>query len=164
MLNDNKKEEYLVADYMRKDVVTLQADAVFKDAVGLMLKKHTNGVVVIDCDKRVTGILSSWDLIQYIVPNYLEDDKHLAPFESGDFFKERVREVAEHPIAKFMTTKVHTVREDATIMEAAALLSEYRIRQLPVVNESGSLIGYLNRTDIKHAMGDVLWMHRDKII
>ena len=41
-------------------------------------------------------------------------------------------------------------------MEAAALLSTFHIRQLPVVDNDGNLVGYINRTDIKLAVGRAL--------
>ena len=95
-------------------------------------------------------------MISRIVPDYLEEDQHLAAFEAGDLFAKRVHALAEESVASFMTTKVHTVKPDSTLMEAAAVLSEFRIRQLPVVGEDGILVGYLNRTDIKKAIGEVL--------
>ena len=145
-----------VAKYMRQTIATLPFSATLRDAVAMMIQYNTNGLVVVDDDRKVTGILSSWDIIQHIVPNYLEEDKHLASFEAGDVFAQRTREVANDPITKFMTAKVKTVNQKDTLMEAAALLSEFRIRQLPVVDDDGHLVGYINRTDIKRAVGSIL--------
>lgn len=121
-----------------------------------MLKHHTNGLVAVDAEQKVAGILSSWDIIEYIVPDYLEEEGHLSSFESGDVLFERARELAEHPVSRFMTKKVHCVKSTDKLMEAATLLSEFRIRQLPVVDDDGKLVGYINRTDIKRAIGDAL--------
>lgn len=149
-------KKYTVSNYMNPKVITLDQTSTFRDAVELMIEKHTNGIVIIDKDNKVAGILSSWDLIQYLVPDYLEEDKHLASFESEDTFSARIKELENDPITKFASTKVHTIKETHSIMEAAALLSEFHIRQLPVVDDEGKLVGYLNRTDIKKAIGDVL--------
>ena len=121
-----------------------------------MIKNKTNGLVVIDESSKVAGILSSWDIIQHIVPDYLEEDMHLASFESGDVLIKRTLGAADDPITKFMTSNVHVVKPHETLMEAAAILSEFKIRQLPVVDDNGVLVGYLNRTDIKEAIGDIL--------
>lgn len=149
-------KKYLVRDYMSKRIVTVTENATFEEAMRLFIAEKTNGLVVIDEKKKVKGILSSWDMIQYTVPDYLEQDKHLASFESGDVFAQRIHELAHHPISKFMTKKVKTVQPSHTLMEAATLLSEFRIRQLPVVNEKGVLVGYINRTDIKKVMATIL--------
>lgn len=150
------EKQYLVSEYMREKVVTLTKDSTLRDAVKVMMDNHTNGVVVVDEDYKVAGILSGWDIIEHIVPDYLEEDKHLAAFEPGAVFVERVHEVADSPIVDFMSEKVHTVRAEQSLMTAATLLSEFKIRQLPVVDEDGKLVGYINRTDIKKAIGDVL--------
>lgn len=156
MNGKNGSQKLLVKDYMRTEVVTLAAEVTFKEVLLLLVDKKTNGAVVVDDKNRVTGIISTWDLIEYLVPDYLEEDKHLAAFESADMFGQRLREIAKHPVSRFMTKKVHTVKLTDSIMRAAIMLSEFRIRQLPVVDERGILIGYLNRTDIKNAMADIL--------
>lgn len=150
------EKKFLVSGYMQPKAVTLAPEATFREAAELMVRTKTNGLVVVDAENKVVGILSSWDLIQYVVPDYLEEDKHLAAFESGDLFASRIQELQNDPISKFMSTSVHTCNSDASLMEAATLLSEFHIRQLPVVDEAGVLVGYINRTDIKKAMGDVL--------
>jgi predicted transcriptional regulator len=68
----------------------------------------------------------------------------------------QVETISNHPITKFMTAKIHTVYPSASIMEAASILSEFHIRQLPVVNTKKELIGYINRTNIKRAFCDIL--------
>lgn len=148
--------EYLVKNYMRKDVVTLTEDATFADVVSAMITKKTNGIVVIDKNGRVVGIISSWDLIEHMVPDYLEADLHLASFTATHSFVDDIERVKNDPIKNFMTDNVYTIHEDNSLMQASTLLSEFKIRQLPVVDENDKLVGYINRTDIKNAMGDVL--------
>jgi len=141
---------------MQSDVNTISEHSTVREVVEEMIKAHTNGLVVVDKQHKVVGMLSSWDIIAYVVPDYLEEDKHLAAFESGDVFAERIKEVENHHVSKFMSTHVHTTKASHTLMEAATLLSEFHIRQLPVVDDNGVLVGYLNRTDLKRAIGDVL--------
>ncbi len=149
-------KKYLVSDYMRSPVITIRPESTFREAIELMLKEKTNGLVVTDDAQTLVGILSSWDIIEYIVPDYLEEDKHLAAFEDGAVFVKRIRELENEPVSKFMTDSVHAVKSTSTIMEAAATLSEHGIRQLPVTDEDNRVIGYLNRTDIKKIIGEVL--------
>lgn len=141
---------------MQKQVVIISKIATFKEAVEKMIHAKTNGLVVVNGHNEVIGIISSWDMIQHIVPDYLEDDRHLASFESPDVFEKRIKEVQNDPITKFMTMKVLTIKPTDSIMEAATLLSEFRIHQLPVVNEEKKLVGYINRTDIKRVVGEAL--------
>lgn len=151
-----EKTNFSVEQYMQENPATIPHTSDLREAIRRMIEERTNGLVVINDERRVVGILSGWDTIQYIVPDYLEDDLHLAAFESSDLFRQRVETLADHHIANFMTEKVHTVKKGDPLMKAATLLSEFHIRQLPVVDDDGKLIGYINRTDIKRAIGDIL--------
>jgi len=141
---------------MQRKVTAVHPDDTVEEVVKLMLEKKTNGTVVVDDENNVVGILSSWDIVQHIVPDYLETDSNLAAFEAADVFCKRTKEVAQDPVSLMMTTKVRTAKEDDTLIHALTLLAKFHIRQLPVVDEHNHLIGYINRTDIKRAVGDVL--------
>jgi len=58
---------------------------------------------------------------------------------------------AELRVADLMTLDPVAIAEDASIEEAESLLASYRISGLPVVAESGRLVGVISRTDL---MGD----------
>lgn len=145
-----------VSDVMRGVPAVITPEETLRDAVRIMKEKKTNGLIVLDGNRRVVGILSSWDVIQVIVPDYLEEDRHLAAFESGDTFAMRIAELADIPVSTFMTTPVQTVNPDDSLMQAATILSESHIRQLPVVQKDGELVGYLNRTDMKLKIAELL--------
>lgn len=145
-----------VADVMRDVPAVIAPENTLRDAVRIMKEEKTNGLIVVNAEQRVIGILSSWDVIQVIVPDYLEEDRHLAAFESGDTFAARITELADIAVSTFMTTPVQTVSPDDTLMQAATILSESHIRQLPVVQADGMLVGYLNRTDMKLKIAELL--------
>ncbi len=150
-----------VKSYMQTNVNIIDQRATLSEAIALMVAKKTNGLVVINGDNKLHGILSSWDIIKYVVPDYLEHDRSLSNFASADIFVERVKKVANDPIKKFITSKVVTVFEDDTLIEAATRLTENQIRQLPVISKDKKVIGYINRTDIKYAIADILGVPRE---
>jgi len=150
------KEPFLVRDHMRSDVKTVEKQATIKQAIALMSKYRTNALVIVNDQNEVTGIVTSWGIIEHIVPEYLEDDKHLASFESSDVFAERVDAVANDKVEQVMSTDVHTISPQDTLTEAAAQISQFHIRQLPVVDDANKLVGYINHTDIKWAIAQVL--------
>lgn len=149
-------ESFLVQDYMRSDVITVEKSASIQDAINLMAEHKTNALVIVNAQIEVIGIVTSWGIIEHIVPEYLEDDKHLAMFESSDVFAERVKAVAQDTVESVMSTDVHTISPGDSLMEAATQISQFHIRQLPVVDEGNKLVGYINHTDIKWAIAKVL--------
>lgn len=147
---------YLVQYYMATNPATIKPEATLRQAVGIMVRSNTYALIVVDEGQRVIGIVSITDIIKEIVPDYLESDEHIAAFETAALFADRVRRTADHPISHFMTTRVHTIQPSHTIMEVATRLSEYRIRQLPVVDDHGVLVGYIGRTKVRQAIVDAL--------
>lgn len=147
---------FLVKDYMRTVVPTVSHGATLKEAVASMLNCGTNGLVVLGDDNRVSGIISSLDVISYLMPRYEEGDERLVLFETEGAFLDRVQIVIDHPVTRFMRQPVRVIQPYRTLFEAAALLSEFRIRQLPVVDELGYLVGCITRTEIKRAIGHAL--------
>lgn len=59
-----------------------------------------------------------------------------------------------------MTTNVISVREGATIEDAARLLARHRISGMPVVNEAGNLVGLVTEHDLiskeGHTVADIM--------
>ena len=51
-------------------------------------------------------------------------------------------------VSDIMTTNVITVREEATVEDAARLLARHRMSGLPVVNPTGALIGVVTEHDL----------------
>lgn len=56
-------------------------------------------------------------------------------------------------VREIMTEKVVTVRGDTEIKEAARLLSENRISGMPVIDDSGKVIGIVTEADILASAG-----------
>ena len=145
-------KKYIVADYMQQPAITIPTTATLREAVELMIQKKTNGLVVLDGLDRVVGIVSNWDVIQHISPTY--DEEKGGP--NDEVFVEHIKTVAEDPVTKIMTSRVQTIKPTDSILEANLLLSEFRIRQLPVVDKNDNLVGYINLTDIKNIVGEIL--------
>ena len=145
------KNVYTVFDSMQKQVVTIAETATFKEAVKKMIYAKTNGLVVTNEREEIKGILSSWDLIKHLV-----DDKYATVVESDENLERRINAIADDPIMKFVTTRVVTVNQNDPLLKAARLLAEFNIRQLPVVDDDQKLVGYINRTDLKKAVGEIL--------
>lgn len=49
---------------------------------------------------------------------------------------------------EIMTSDVVTIKESQTVQEAAALMSEYNIGSLPVINNNGEIVGIITDRDI----------------
>jgi CBS domain-containing protein len=107
-------------------VHTIAADAKVIEALKLMAEKEVGALVVID-GSRVAGVISERDYARKVI---------LHGKSSHDI---SVREI--------MTAKVHMVELRHTVDECMAIMTEKRVRHLPVV-EADRLCGILSIGDL----------------
>lgn len=107
-------------------VWSVSPDTTTLDALKLMADKDVGALTVMDGEKLV-GIISERDFARRLA-------------RSG------VCDVAQ-PVKAFMITNVFTVALEATMGECMKLMTEKRIRHIPVV-EKGKLVGLITIGDI----------------
>ena len=132
----------LVKDAMTRRVKTVALDSSIKEAAQKMNKFEIGSVVVVQ-GKRPVGIITERDLLRQIVEPWLDPEVV------------NVRNVT--------TTPLTTIREEATLEEAAEIMMNRRIKKLPVV-KNGKLVGIVTATDLTRnapqlidRLEDLLW-------
>jgi len=100
-------------------------------ALETMAEHNIGAVLVLDGDD-LSGILTERDYARKI---------KLAALGSGDT-----------PVANIMTTPVVTVVPTASVAACMELMTDRRIRHLPVVDDDGRLVGIVSIGDIVKAM------------
>jgi len=114
-----------VRDIMKRNVLVLSKDATIKDALDLMIENSAGSVVILDKEK-IAGIITERDILSKI----LNHNKSL-----------------DTKIEEVMTKNVITISPDEKVEKAAEIMTENKIKKLPVV-ESDKLIGIITLTDI----------------
>ena len=108
------------------DVATISADSAVSEAVRLLGERRIGALPVVDGD-RIAGIISERDVIYCL----------------RDF----AAEVLDWPVSKVMTSPAITVEPATPILNALAMMTQRRIRHLPVV-DGGSLAGIVSIGDL----------------
>ena len=119
-----------VSDLLRvkgNQVWSIGPDATVYDALTLMAEKDVGALLVLDNVGQLVGILSERDYARKIVL--------------------KGKTSRETPVREIMTKKVLWVRPDQTIEEIMALMTNKRIRHLPVLEE-GRLVGVISIGDV----------------
>jgi CBS domain-containing protein len=104
----------------------LEADTVAK-AVSLLTDKNIGAVVVKDGGGQVSGILSERDIVRHL--------------------KEKGPGVLAAPVKDCMSRHPHTCRPDDSVDELMNVMTNRRVRHLPVVN-NGKLMGLVSIGDV----------------
>ena len=103
------------------------------DALRLMADKNIGAVVVVSKNQEIDGIFSERDYARKVIL-------------LGKTSRETV-------VSEIMTTRVVSVEPDWTADQCMALMTEKRIRHLPVI-EQGRLIGVISIGDVVRAVVD----------
>ena len=134
-----------VADAMTRDPQVARLDDLLLDAVGRMSNLGIRHLPVIDGENRVLGILSDRDVRQAI--------GDLSVFEGEEGLRVRIRSKRVSEVASLGSL---SVSQDASIADAVHLFIDHRIGALPVVDETGRLVGILSYVDVlKHLAGEL---------
>ena len=105
------------------DPITINRDALVKDALLLMKENSIGGIPVVDSDKKLIGIVTNRDL--------------------------RFEKNTERPVVEVMTSEnLITTPESIELSKAEVILQENRIEKLPVVDSENRLIGLITYRDI----------------
>ncbi len=123
------RKGYRVRDVMTPNPVTAKVGETVLEAVKKMDAIGVGAIPVVDSDGNLVGIFTERDLVRRVVAKGL------------DPAKVRIEEV--------MTPNPFTIGPDDPVEEAIRIMSKVKARHLPVVDETGRLIGIISITDIE---------------
>ena len=124
-----------------RDVVTIRPDAAVRELLAVLAEHNIGACIVSGDGATVEGIVSERDVVRR-----LEADPS----------------ALEHPVAGIMTRAVTTCTEDDTVDGVMAVMTEHRIRHVPVVDDT-TLVGIISIGDlVKHRI-DELTFERDQL-
>jgi CBS-domain-containing membrane protein len=116
----------IASDIMTRKVYTIQPEASALEAAQLLDQQRISGLPVVDASGIIIGIVTEADIISKVNRDGL-------------------------CVADIMSCEVTTINEETPVNEIAALLTERKIKRVPVECE-GKLVGIVSRGDIVHAV------------
>ena len=136
-----------IVDVMRSrgttDVVTVQPTQTVTELLSV-LAEHGIGAVVVSADgASVDGIVSERDIVRKL--------------------NERGAEVLQSSVSEIMTTDVHTCTGEDALEQVAVLMTQQRVRHLPVLR-SESLFSIVSIGDVVKFRIEQLQAERDHLV
>jgi len=128
---------------MTTQVVAVRRAASFKEMVVTMRDSRVSAFPVLDDAGRVIGVVSEADMLNK------EADLASGPGTLSSLLRFGDREKAAGvTAAELMTRPPVTIGPDAPVAEAARLMRDRRVKRLPVISQTGHLIGIISRADV----------------
>src|SRR5256714_11620766 len=116
----------IARDIMTRKVYTIRSDARAQEAAQLLDQHRISGLPVVDEGNDIIGIVTEADIISKVD-------------------REGLR------VSEIMSNEIISVNEETPVSEIALLLTERKIKRVPVVQD-GKLVGIVSRADIVHAV------------
>ena len=109
------------------DVVVVSPDATVAELLQLLVEHRIGSVVVVD-DGRPIGLVAERDIV-------------IALAGAND-------DVRSHQVKEVVETDLHVASLNDDTADLAAVMTQFRIRHLPVVDESGRLLAIVSIGDV----------------
>jgi CBS domain-containing protein len=113
------------------NVIAVRPDDTAVDVVRTLAQHRIGAVLVRDAAGAVLGIVSERDIVRCMASS--------------------AETVAQEPARMLMTKVLHTVSPRTLIVEALAMMTDRRVRHLPVLDEQGELAGMVSIGDLVKA-------------
>lgn len=127
-----------ISDVLRNkgtDVFTVRTDTTVRDFLAVMVERRIGACVLSDDGTTVSGIVSERDIARAL--------------------HERGADILAEPVSVIATSEVHTCHPEESLDELTRVMTERRVRHIPVLVD-GQLSGLVSIGDIvKHRMDEL---------
>lgn len=123
-------------------VITVRPGVSVREVVALLQEYNLGSVVVSPDGRQVTGIVTERDVVRRLV-------------DGTDFL--------DGPVSAIMTAEVFTCTAQDSVQSLMTVMTERRIRHLPVVDERGALTGIVSIGDAVKSHITELEFERDQL-
>ncbi len=137
-----------VRDIMTKDLTSCEKDTSIRELIFMLDSAGVPNVAVVDEEDKVIGFISEKDIIRACLPGYF-DMLHTASFiPDMNQISKKLDQISGDPVEKYMQRDIIVVSADDDDMQAAEIIIRKNIKNLPVVDEYGRLVGQVKRIDL----------------
>lgn len=153
---------FTAKEIMSSPAVSIKKDQTVKKALDVLAERNFSGLIVVDEDGKVIGVISDTDIIRY------SQQKSVIPQSSFSFWTSPYTEIDDIAsiregfemlhrtlINQVMTKKVYTVKEDTPATDVAKLMNRRNINRVPVIDDDGKLVGIITRSDVVQCLANL---------
>jgi CBS domain-containing protein len=141
----------MIGACMKRHVVAVSPDTSAQEAARIIVTHHVGTLPVVDEQGGLVGMVRLIDLLQVFMPDFvalMEDIDFVHDFGALESLQPQdMPGAASVTMGDLMRDPV-SVDQTCGLLRAFATMIKHEIRDLPVVNAAGSLVGIASRVDI----------------
>ena len=128
-----------VRDFMATELECIAPDAAIMDCAQQLVSRNVSGLLVVDSEGRLVGLITERDLIEVALSAGYHD-------ESAGLVRD------------YMSTELVTVDATESVMDIAERFTKSTHRRFPALDD-GKLVGLIARRDVLRALTSGAWFH-----
>lgn len=133
-------------DTLRQAVLTMRAEKRWHG-------QGAKGMVVLDDQGALVGVLAIKDILRATIPEYL--NLQISRLSWDGMLEELARRVACKKVKDFMSRDVVTIDDEASLMACTDLLIKKNLQRLPVVNQADKVVGIIYIRDVYDTISQI---------
>lgn len=142
----------LIKEIYKKNPKTVSSSATIEEVIDLLIKNDINGLIVVNDNGVVKGVVSLQDIAAATIPRQFKNNIRMAAamYKKG-FFTEMCQGLMHKTVTTVMRKEFVAVGLEDNIMAVTADFLKNDLYIVPVI-EDKKLLGVVTRTEIKHAI------------
>jgi CBS domain-containing membrane protein len=143
----------IIRDYMKRNVHSISEHATIREAAAKLVEYHIGLLPVVDQASKLIGVVGLRDLLTLELPDFFEllpELDFVHDFGAVETTRPGIEQLNQ-PVVRLMHPATF-VRETDGLLKGYALMLKHQLHDLPVVGESGKLVGIASRVDIGTAI------------
>lgn len=129
-------------------------DVTVREALSILAKTSTSGIVVIDAYYKPVGFVSDGDIMRYLgdsSAHFTDATMYVYQILDNEKLQDRAQSLLDLAVSEIATKKLITIEASEPIDKACRVLAEKQIKKLPVLDQ-GKFVGTLSRRNVVAAL------------
>jgi len=143
----------VIRDCMKTKVFHIPSSARISEAAEVFVKNHIGLLPVLDEKGKPIGVLRLEDLLKLELPDFINlvaDFDFVHDFGAVETTRPEASQLAQ--AVTLLMQPVTTIEDTSGLLRAYAIMLQYNLMDMPVVNKGGELVGIISRVDIGTAI------------
>lgn len=145
-----------VAEIMTTDPVTVSPKTSLQEAIQILADREISGLPVVDDRGKLVGVISetdlTWQATGVEAPPYIMFLDSVIYLQNPAKHNQEIHKALGQTVEEAMSGRLTTVKGSQLVREAAQIMHEKKLRRLPVVDDSGKLVGMITQGDVIRMM------------
>ncbi|MFM7560603.1 CBS domain-containing protein [Cylindrospermopsis raciborskii] len=145
-----------VAQVMTHNPIMVSPQTPLKQAIQILAEKQISGLPVVDDMGKLVGIISETDLMWQETgitpPAYIMFLDSVIYLQNPVTYERDLHKALGQTVGEVMSNNPITISPDQSLKAAAKIIQDHKVRRLPVIDDTGTVIGILTRGDIIRTM------------